>query len=66
MQSLLLVISEVSLKPECTTKIKMAELMKTSRATLDRLFNQDNDSLTLSTLKSAAAALDKRLSISIT
>jgi len=66
MQSLLLVISEVSLKPECTTKIKMAELMKTSRATLDRLFNQDNDSLTLSTLQSSTAALGKKLNISIT
>ena len=64
MQSLLLVISEVSLKPECTTKIKMAELIKTSRAALDRLLNQDNDSLTLSTLESTAAS-GKRLSISI-
>jgi len=53
------------LKLECTTKIKMAELMKTSRAALDRLFNPNNNSLTLSTLESAAAS-GKRLSISIT
>jgi len=66
MQSLLLVISEVSLKLECTTKIKMTKLMKTGRVDLDRPLNSDNDSLTLSTLESAAAVLDKRLSISIT
>lgn len=64
MQSLLLVVSEVSLKLECTTKIKMAELMKTSRAALDRLLNPDNDSLTLSTLESSTAALAKKLNIS--
>ncbi|WP_298789429.1 hypothetical protein [uncultured Campylobacter sp.] len=40
--------------------------MKTSCTALDRLLNSDNDSLTLSTLESAAAVLDKRLSISIT
>ncbi|WP_304344905.1 hypothetical protein [Campylobacter showae] len=40
--------------------------MKTGRVALDRLLNSDNDSLTLSTLESAAAMLDKRLSISIT
>ena len=39
--------------------------MKTSRVGLDRLLNLDNDSLTLSTLESAAAS-GKRLSISIT
>ena len=61
-----MVISEVSLKLECTTKTKMTKLMKTSCAALDRLLNSDNDSPTLSTLESAAAVLDKRLSISIT
>lgn len=65
-KAFLLVISEVSLKLECTTKTKMTKLMKTSCAALDRLLNSDNDSLTLSTLESAAAALDKKLNISIT
>lgn len=55
MQSLLLVISEVSLKPECTTKTKMTKPMKTSRVALDGLLNQDNDSLTLSMLESSTA-----------
>ena len=50
------------MKPECTTKIKMVELMKTSRVALDRLLSPDNDSLTLSTLESTAAS-GKRLSI---
>ena len=62
MQSLLLVISEVSLKLECATKTKMTKLMKTSCAALDRLLNPDNDSLTLSTLEGAIAS-GKRLSI---
>jgi len=43
----------------------MVELMKTGRVALDRLLNPDNDSLTLSTLESAAAVLGKRPSISI-
>ncbi|WP_459903528.1 hypothetical protein [Campylobacter concisus] len=40
--------------------------MKTSCATLGRLLNPDNDSLTLSMLESSTAALGKKLSISIT
>ncbi|WP_180997611.1 hypothetical protein [Campylobacter concisus] len=57
-----MVISGVSLKLECTTKTKMAKLIKTSCAALDRLLNPDNNSLTLGTLESAAASC-KRLSI---
>ncbi|QKF62098.1 hypothetical protein CCVT_1852 [Campylobacter curvus] len=57
-----MVISEVSLKLECATKTKMTKLMKISCATLDRLLNPDNDSLTLSTLEGAIAS-GKRLSI---
>jgi len=47
------------------TKTKMAELMNTSRAVVNRLLNPDNSSLTLHTLESATQALGKRLKISI-
>ena len=60
MQSFLLVISEVGLKPECTTKTKMTNPMKTSCAALDRLLNPDNDSLTLSMLEISTVALGKK------
>ncbi|WP_418184758.1 XRE family transcriptional regulator [Aliarcobacter vitoriensis] len=56
---------EQEMKAQNITKTKMAELMNTSRAVVNRLLNPDNSSLTLSTLESATTALGKRLSISI-
>ena len=56
---------EQEMKAQKITKTKMAKLMNTSRAVVNRLLNPDNDSLTLSTLESATNALGKRLSISI-
>ena len=53
------------MKAQKITKTKMAELMHTSRAVVNRLLNPDNESLTLSTLESATTALGKRLSITI-
>ncbi|PHQ89612.1 MAG: Fis family transcriptional regulator [Sulfurimonas sp.] len=47
------------------TKTKMAEMMHTSRAVVNRLLNPQNNSLTLNTLESAALALGKKLNISI-
>jgi predicted XRE-type DNA-binding protein len=47
------------------TKTKMAEMMNTSRAVVNRLLNPDNSSLTLHTLESATNALGKRLNIAI-
>ncbi|PIF03766.1 MAG: Fis family transcriptional regulator [Arcobacter sp.] len=47
------------------TKTKMAKMMKTSRAVVNRLLNPDNSSLTLHTLETATNVLGKRLSISI-
>ena len=47
------------------TKTRLAELMRTSRAVVNRLLNPDNTSLTLTTLQAAAAALGKRLSIQV-
>lgn len=56
---------EQEMKSQNITKTKMAELMNTSRAVVNRLLNPDNESLTLSTLESATAALGKKLSIQI-
>jgi len=56
---------EQEMKAQKITKTKMAELMNTSRAVVNRLLNPNNESLTLSTLESATTALGKRLSITI-
>jgi antitoxin HicB len=45
------------------TKTEMAERMKTSRASLNRLLDPANKSVTLQTLESAALALEKRLRV---
>ncbi len=56
---------EQEMKNQKITKTKMAHLMNTSRAVVNRLLNPDNSSLTFHTLKSASSALGKRLSVSI-
>jgi predicted XRE-type DNA-binding protein len=56
---------EQEMKAQSITKTKMAEMMNTSRAVINRLLNPDNSSLTLHTLESATNALGKRLNISI-
>ena len=56
---------EQEMKAQNITKTKLAEMMNTSRAVVNRLLNPDNSSLTLSTLESATHALGKRLNISI-
>ncbi|MEN4045916.1 helix-turn-helix domain-containing protein [Sulfurimonas sp. NWX367] len=47
------------------TKTKMAKMMNTSRAVVDRLLNPQNHSMTLQTLESATSVLGKRLDIAI-
>jgi len=47
------------------SKTKMAQLMDTSRAVVDRLLNPTHSSLTLHTLEAASLALGKKLHISI-
>ena len=56
---------EQEMKAQNITKTRMAKMMNTSRAVVNRLLNPDNSSLTLSTLESATQALGKRLNISI-
>ncbi len=47
------------------TKSEMAARMATSRASLNRLLNPSNPSVTLQTLERAAAALGKRLRLEL-
>jgi DNA-binding Xre family transcriptional regulator len=45
------------------TKTEMASRMRTSRASLDRLLDPTNSSVTLSTLERAASVLGKKLKV---
>lgn len=47
------------------TKTEMARRMHTSRASLDRLLDPENSSITLQTLERAARALGRRLHIAL-
>ena len=47
------------------SKSELAEMMKTSRSSLDRLLDPDNRSVTLLTLATAAHALGKKLKVQI-
>lgn len=53
------------MKAQNITKTKMAEMMHTSRAVINRLLNPNHTSLTLNTLEVATSVLGKRLNISI-
>lgn len=56
---------EQEMKAQNITKTKMAQMMHTSRAVVNRLLSPDNSSLTLNTLEAATNALGKKLNISI-
>jgi transcriptional regulator with XRE-family HTH domain len=45
------------------TKTALAKKMRTSRAALNRLLDENDSSLTLTTLASAAAALGKKIDL---
>ncbi len=47
------------------TKTAMAEKMRTSRASLNRLLDENDTSLTLTTLAGAAAALGRRIKLEL-
>lgn len=53
------------MKAQRLTKTALAEKMHTSRAALNRLLDETDTSLTLTTLSSAAKALDKNLRIEL-
>ena len=54
-----------SMSSQGISKTQMAEQMKTSRTSLDRLLDPENTSVTLKTLERAAAVLGKRLQIAL-
>lgn len=51
------------MQKENLSKSAMAKRMKTSRSSIDRLLNPQNESVTLQTLERAALALGKKLEI---
>ncbi len=54
-----------AMKERGLTKSRMAELMQTSRAQLDRLLDPDNSSATLETLMRAAKAVGRELRLEL-
>ena len=50
---------------QALSKTEMAKRMKTSRASLDRLLDPENESVTLQTMKRAAKVLGKNLRFSL-
>ncbi len=50
-----------AMKTENISKAEMARRMQTSRASLDRLLDPDNSSVTLKTMHRAAAVLGKQI-----
>lgn len=53
------------MKAQQITKTELAKRMHTSRAALNRLLDEEDPSLTLTTLASAAAALGKTVNIQL-
>ena len=56
---------EQEMKLQNLSKTEMAQKMHTSRAALNRLLDQTDPSLTLTTLASAATALGKKLKVEL-
>jgi antitoxin HicB len=54
-----------AMKSQRITKTELARRMHTSRAALNRLLDENDPSLTLTTLASAALALGKKVNIQI-
>ena len=54
------------MKVQQLTKTALAKRMHTSRAALNRLLDENDSSLTLTTLASAAAALGKKVNLQFT
>jgi hypothetical protein len=54
-----------AMKVHGLTKVEMARRMRTSRVQLDRLLDLDNDSVTLSTLRRAAAVVGREVRLEL-
>ncbi len=53
------------MKKKKLTKTALAKKMKTSRASLDRLLDPANESVTLQTMKKAASVLGRKLKLEL-
>jgi len=56
---------EKALAQASVSKTEMAARMKTSRAAVDRLLDESNSSVTLTTLEKAARALGRKLKVEL-
>lgn len=56
---------EQAMKEQALSKHKMAQLMKTSRAQLDRLLDPQSGNVTLETLQRAATVLGRQLRVQL-
>jgi antitoxin HicB len=65
MKKVLALQIEEAMKAQQITKTAMAKRMHTSRAALNRLLDDSDTSLTLTTLASAAAALGKSVKLEL-
>ena len=57
---------EQEMSAQKMTKTAMAKKMRTSRASLNRLLDENDTSLTLTTLAGAAAAIGRRITLELT
>ncbi len=56
---------EAAMKEQNVSKAEMAKRMHTSRASLDRLLDPENDAVTLSTLQKAATAVGREIRLEL-
>ena len=56
---------EAAMKEQTVSKAEMAKRMRTSRASLDRLLDPENDGVTLSTLQKAAIAVGREIRLEL-
>jgi hypothetical protein len=56
---------ETAMRQKGLTKTEMARRMHTSRAALDRLLDPDNEAITLSTLRKAAAVVGREIRLEL-
>lgn len=56
---------EAAMTEQNVSKTEMARRMQTSRAALDRLLDPENEAVTLSTLRKAAAAVGREIRLEL-
>lgn len=56
---------EGAMRDQNVSKVEMARRMGSSRSALDRLLDPDNDSVTLVTLRKAAAAVGRQIRLEL-